>query len=784
MNYSIKKVVVLGSGAMGGSIAAYFTNLGISCLLLDMPSNDEADRNALVRKGFNNVLLAKPDPFYSKSSAKLIELGNFDDDLDKIGDCDLIIEAIVENLDVKKEFWKKIDAYRRPDTIVASNTSSLSINSIVADCSEDLKRHFVGMHFFNPPRYLRLLELTPCKETNRETLDFIISFAENGLGKSVIVCNDTPGFVANRIFAYSSCYAMQLMVENGFTIQEVDTMLGPVIGNSKSAVFRTADIAGIDVSLFVTENMYNVLEDDDEREIFKLPQFVSELVDAGSLGIKSGKGFYQKRKDGSILYYDYIKKEYVPKQKLNFTSIALARGKNNVYDRIRTVLETNDKASEFIWKYISSTFLYCCKLLGVVSDSLYDMDNALKSGYMLEAGPFEQIDAIGIENAIKKLNVENRKIPNFINEFINMGNSSFYSIKDDSLCVFDFKNKVFSNVYKDKKIIILKSFKDRNKTIISNNDASLIDLDDEVACLEFHSKMNAIGDGIISLTKKALTHVENNCKGLVIANQDHRAFSAGANIMLLLMEIMEGEWDEIDLMIRRFQTMNMSFKYLSKPVVVVPHGLTLGAGCEIMLHADRVTAFAESYIGLVESGVGLIPAGGGTKEMLVRAMENVPDSAIKIVFIEKIMETIGMARISSCAENASEIGFLRPTDSIVINRDYLIYGAKESVINMYESNYAKPRHNERIPVLGKGGLAVIKAKMKNMLQGGFISDHDYTVIEKLGYVLTGGNLTYEQNVNEQYLLDLEREAFLSLCGMRKTQERLKYMLDNGKPLRN
>jgi 3-hydroxyacyl-CoA dehydrogenase len=784
MQRKIKRVAVLGSGVMGGAIAAHFTNVGIPCLLLDIPAGEGEDPNMISLTGYKNVQKAKPAAFYSKTFASRIQVGNFKDDLEKIADCDMIIEVVIEKMDIKKELFKKIDAVRKPSAIVATNTSGLSVNEMIADCSEDMKKHFIGMHFFNPPRYLKLLEIIPCKHTDPELTRFICDFGENVLGKGIVLCKDTPNFIANRIGSYAISKTIQIMLEDKYTIQEVDAFTGPNIGHPKSATFRTADIVGIDTLSHVSENLYHGLKDDDEKDIFMIPDFIRKMVESGVLGAKTKKGFYLKTEDKEIKFLDYTTGEYLSKEKLKFSSIAAARNQETVEGKIKAIIGAKDRGSEFLWKLISSTFLYCVKRMGEIADTLVNMDNAMQWGWGQQIGPFGKMDILGVSKSVERMKKEGMEIPQIIEDFLADGNGSFYKTENGIDYYYDFPSKSYKEIGRNAKILILKNIKDQNKTVVSNSGATLLDIGDGVACLEFHSKMNTVGPDIISLTKKALDEVDKNFRAMVIGNQHLMAFSAGANLMLLLMNIMEDEWDEVDFMIHTFQKVNMGLRYSPKPVVAAPHGLALGGGCEVTIHADYVVASAETYMGQVELGAGVIPAGGGTKEMLLRTMDGVPPNAIEIPFLQKVFETIAMAKVSTSAEEAKGLGFLKPTDRVIVNSDHQLHYAKQAAIGLAESGYSQPAMRTDIPVLGKEGFAAVKAVVYNMLEGKFITEHDAAIALKLGKVLTGGDITGKQLVSEQYLLDLEREAFLSLCGMRKSLERMKHILETGKPLRN
>ena len=783
MTFKIHKVAVMGSGVMGSAIAAHFANAGIPSLLLDLPPKDGKEPNALAKAGLQNTVKAKPAAFYLPEFASMVEVGNFASDFEKIGECDLIVEVVIERMDIKKDLFRKIDSTRKPGSLVVTNTSGLSVNAMIADCSENMRQHFLGMHFFNPPRYLKLLEIIPGKETLPEVVDFCRTFGEDVLGKGVVLCKDTPNFIANRIGIYAIMQAMRAVTEDGYSIQEVDSFMGPLIGNPKSAVFRTADVVGLDTLRHVAQNLWDGCPEDDERDMFKIPEVLNTLVDSGALGAKSGKGFFAKEGKGEIKHWDIKSGTYVAKEKLSFASVSLARNEETAAGRIRAMLANDDRASKFLWKNFSATFLYCAKRLGEISDSIVDIDNAMKWGYGWEIGPFGKWDLLGVPPSVAKMQAEGKTIPANILRFLNEGNKTFYKNEKGVDLYYDFQTNVYKPLIRNPKTVLLANLKRQNKVVLTNPGASLIDLGDGIACLEFHTKMNAVGGDILSMARKAVEEVDKNFRGMVIANQGAH-FSAGANIMFVLMAIMEEEWEEIDFTIRQFQKMNMLFRYSAKPVVAAPFDMALGGGCEVCLHADQLIANSESYMGLVEVGVGLIPAGGGTKEMLLRGMDGAPEEAIALPYLKKIFQTIAMAKVSTSAEEARSLGFLRATDRIVLNGDHQIHYAKQAAIGLAESGYRQPRPRADIPVMGMPGMDAVRLLVGGMKEGGFISEHDEVVSLKLAGILTGGHLSGPQKVSEDYLLALEREAFLSLCGMRKTQERIKHMLEKGKPLRN
>jgi 3-hydroxyacyl-CoA dehydrogenase len=596
MPTKINKVAVMGSGVMGSAIAAHFANVGIPSLLLDLPSKEAEDPNALAKAGLTSAVKSKPASFYVKEFSSLVELGNFDRDMERIKECDLILEVIVERMDIKKEFFKKIDGARKEGTIIASNTSGLSVNQMVAECSEDLRRHFVGMHFFNPPRYMKLLEIIPTTDTVKEVLDFMQDFGENVLGKGIVICKDTPNFIANRIGMYAIMGAMKIMVEDGYSIQEVDTFTGTNIGHAKSATFRTGDLVGLDTLVHVATNLYDSCPDDDERDMFVIPDFLKKLVDQGALGTKAKKGFYIKTEEKEIKHLDYTTGEYVSKQKLSFPCISQARAETSTAGKLKAMTGGKDRASEFLRKNFTDTFLYCAKRIGEIADSIVEIDNAMQWGFGWEIGPFGTWDIMGVGKTVESMKAAGKQIPECIASFLEQGNKTFYKTEDGADYYYDFSKQSYQLIQRSPNVVLLKNLKGQKKIIASNAGATLVDLGDDVACLEYHTKMNALGGEIMSMSKKAVDEVEKNFKGLVIANQGVH-FSAGANLMIVLMSIMEEEWDEIDLFIRMFQRMTTSFRYSSKPVVAAPFNMVLAGGCEVCLHTDQLVASAESCIG-------------------------------------------------------------------------------------------------------------------------------------------------------------------------------------------
>jgi 3-hydroxyacyl-CoA dehydrogenase len=801
VTYKINKAAVLGSGTMGAQIAAHLANAGIEVLLLDIAPTEltrqeqargltldsQQVRNRIVNAGLEAAKKIRPAAFFAPSCASLIKTGNFDDDLARIAEAEWIIEAIVENLEIKRSLFSRVDALRRAGSIVSSNTSGISIRKMSEGMSDDFRRHFLGTHFFNPPRYLKLLEIIPTADTESEVVSRVADFCDRKLGKGIVYAKDTPNFIANRIATFSALNSMRVMIEGGYTIEEVDAMTGPAVGRPKSATFRTSDIVGLDVSLYVAENLYAAVPNDEQRDALKPPELLREMVRRRWTGNKAGQGFYKKtRGEGGKTEYlvlDYTTMEYRVSQKVRLPSLDAAKTIEDTAERIRTLVYGKDRVGEFLWKTISANLIYTANRIPEIADDIVNIDNAVRWGFNHQFGTFELWDVIGVAKSVAKMRGDGREIPSLVMKLLDSGKKSFYERREGRTFYFDVATGDYKEVGPRPGVLVLKSLKERQSVIKKNSGASLIDIGDGVACLEFHSKMNAIGGDTVSMMNYSVKEVGENFEALVIGNEAEN-FSVGANIMMLLLGVQEGEWDEIAMSVRQFQNANMNLRYSAKPVVVATHGMALGGGCEITMHGDKARASAESYLGLVEVGVGLIPAGGGVKEMVLRAVEDaVPDEDL-FPRIKKVSETIAMARVATSAVEAREIGFLRETDPITMNRDRLIEDAKQTALAMVREGYTAPHQKTDIPVLGEPALAAIKLAVHMMTRGGFISEYDGHVARKLAHIITGGDLSRKTLVSEQYLLDLEREAFVSLCGEKKTQERIQHVLKTGKPLRN
>ncbi len=800
---NIKKAAVLGAGTMGAAIAAHLSNAGIPTLLLDiapkeltedeqkkgLPLDAPEVRYRIVNSLFEAAKKLKPAPFMLADNAKLISLGNFEDDMEKIKDCDLVIEAVVENLDIKHKIFAEVDKHRKPGAIIATNTSGIPIEKIAEPFSDDFKKHFLGIHFFNPPRYMKLVEIIPTENTDGELACKISGFLDERLGKGVVPAKDRPNFIANRIGVFSMMAAIKEMIEMGLTPTEVDQITGKAIGHASSATFRTSDLVGLDVTAHVTNNLYPAIPDDEDREVFKLPELIQTLLDKNILGDKTGGGFFKKSKDvegkRQILELDLETFEYKPQEKTKFPSLEAAKQIENTEERVKKLFWGDDKVGEFLRKTSSRVSRYAANRIPEIADTIVEIDNAIKWGFGWEIGVFEAWDAVGVKESVEEMKKQGEAVPENVQKMLDSGAETFYKTEDGKRFYYDLVNGGYKEIPDRQGVIVLKSVKDRNGVIKKNNAASLIDIGDGVACLEFHSKMNSLGGDTVQMLKYAVDEVEKNHAGLVIGNQGGN-FSAGANIMMILLAAQEEEWDDIDLGVRQLQTAVMRLRYSSKPVVTAPYGLTLGGGCEITMHGNKVRAAGETYIGLVEVGVGLIPAGGGTKELTMRAMDKAaktPD-ADPLAFLKKTFETIAMGKVATSAQEAKSWGILKDSDAISMNGDRLIADAKAEVIALAETGYVQPVERTDIFVMGEQAQAAIKLALHMMRQGGFISDHDQLIGKKLAKVMSGGDFNHSAYVSEQHLLDLEREAFLSLCGEKKTQERIAAMLKTGKPLRN
>jgi len=801
-NRKIRKVAVLGSGVMGSQIAMHFANIGLEVLLLDivpfeltedekkkgLMMENKAVRNRIVTTAYQQAVKLSPNPIYNKKFLSRITLGNFDDDLPKIAQVDWIIEVVVERLDIKQQVFDKVEKYRKPGTFITSNTSGIPMEMLIKGRSEDFRKYFCGTHFFNPPRYLKLLEIIPSSETSREVVDFFMEYGEKFLGKTTVLAKDTPAFIANRIGVYSIMALFHMVKELGLTPEEIDKLTGPVLGRPKSATFRTADVVGLDTLVNVAKGLQSNVPDDEAKHLFQLPGFLAKMVENKWLGQKTGQGFFKKvtNKDGSseILSLDFNTLEYVPQKKAKFATLEAARPVDKLEDRMKVLVAGKDKAGEFYRKAFFSLFQYVSNRIPEISDEIYKVDDALNAGFGWQLGPFKTWDAIGLEAAIKGMEANGTPPAAWVYDMVKAGVKSFYTIENGKQKYYDVRSKSYQLIPGQENFIILQNIKGPKK-IWGNSGTTLIDIGDGVLNLEFHTKMNSIGSEVIGGVNKSIEIAENDgWKGLVIANEGEN-FSAGANLAMILMLAAEQEWDELNFAIRAFQNMTMRIRYSAIPVVVAPHGLTLGGGCEMCLHADAVVASAETYIGLVEVGVGVIPGGGGTKEFAVRLSDELQEGDIRINRLRDRFLTIGTAKVATSGHEAFDLGIFRPGfDKVVVSRARQIAEAKRKAIDLFEAGYTQPAQRNDITVLGREGMGIVYAGASSMLAGHYISEHDQLISEKLGYVLCGGDLSERTQVSEKYLLDLEREAFLSLLGTKKTLERIQFMLKNGKPLRN
>src|SRR5882757_3950418 len=807
MKRRIEKAVVLGAGTMGSRIAAHFASAGLPCVLLDIvPPNLPADasageRNKIVRAGLDAAKKSKPAAFFTPALAEKIAIGNFEDDLARCSEADWIIEAVAENLEIKRKLLARVAQFRKPGAIVTTNTSGLPVRLIAEGMSEEFQQHWAGTHFFNPPRYLKLVEVIPGPKTSADVIESLSEFCDRRLGKGVVLAKDTPNFIANRIGTFSMLNALRLMGTLGMTVEEVDACTGPAVGWPKSATFRTADIVGLDVLVHVVKNIHETVANDESREVYKVPALVEEMFKRKMLGDKTGQGFYKKVKgagEKEILTLDTNTFEYRPRQKAKFASLEAGKTVDDTRERLRALVgpilegQRGDKAQQFLWSALSETCSYAARRVPEISDNIADVDRAMRWGFGWELGPFEIVDALGVQNFVTQLKKESRPVPVLIEKVLSSGRKGFYESEKGTATVFDLATTGSKKVEEPRGIIILKSLKDAGKEVERNSGASLIDLGDGIVCCEFHAKMNAIGADLIAMIHKGLKRLETDFDAMVIANQAVN-FSVGANLMLVLVGAQEQEWDELHMAVKQFQNVNLAIKYAKKPVVAAPQGLALGGGCEISLHAARIHSAAEAYVGLVETGVGLIPGGGGTKEMLIRANEHAAGGEDLDLFhaLKPVFENVAMAKVGTSAEECRELGYFRREDHYSMNTQRLVADAKETALGLARAgwqplaaSWQEGAQSTQIKVLGEQFLSGAKLAIHMLVRGAYASEYDAVVARKLANILAGGPLTSPQMVSEQYLLDLEREAFVSLCGERKTQERIAHTLKTGKPLRN
>ena len=801
MTRKIRKVAILGSGIMGSRIACHFANIGVNVLLLDIVPRElnteeqakgltiesKVVRNRIVNEALQSTVKANPSALYKKSFVSRIVTGNFDDDLKQIESADWIMEVVVENLDIKKKVYDQVEKFRKPGTLITSNTSGIPIQLMNEGRSDDFKAHFAGTHFFNPPRYLRLLEIIPGPNTKPEVIDFLHSYGDLYLGKTTVLCKDTPAFIANRVGVYSIMSLFHLVEKMDLSVEEVDKLTGPVLGRPKSATFRTCDVVGLDTLVHVANGLYQHCPNDSQRESYKLPAYINTMFTNKWLGDKTKQGFYKKTKNESgkteILSLNLKTLEYAPQQKTKFATLELTKTIDALDERFKVLMSGKDKAGEFYRASFFGLFNYVAERIPEIADHVYLIDDALKAGFGWELGPFESWDILGVEKTAQTMQSQQITVAPWVTDMIAAGVKSFYKVENGKRYFYNISDKAYKLLPNQDQFVDINVLRG-TKTVWSNAGCSVIDIGEDVLCCEFRTKMNTMGSEVVHGMNKAIDLAEESFAGLVVGNEGAN-FSAGANLAMVFMMAIEQEYDEIDMAIRMFQNMNMRVRYSSIPVVVAPFGLALGGGCEMTLHADKVQAHAELYTGMVEFGVGLIPGGGGSKEFALRLSDSFEDGDIEINALRERFLTIGQAKVSTSALEAFDLGILRPgLDEVSLNRSRLMADARKSVLSIAQAGYTKPIPRRDIKVLGKSGLGIIYVGANTMVSGNYISPHDQLISQKLGYVLCGGDLSAPTLVSEQYLLDLEREAFLSLCGEKKTLERIQSILTTGKPLRN
>lgn len=797
----IRKVAVLGSGVMGSRIACHFANVGLNVVLLDIvPREPNAAeqaagltvenkqvRNRIVNDALQFALKSNPSPIYSKSFADRITIGNFDDDMKQIADCDWVIEAVVERLDIKKTVFEKVEKYRKPGTLITSNTSGIPIHLLCEDRSADFKKHFCGTHFFNPPRYLKLLEVIPTPDTDAEIIDFFMHYGDVFLGKTTVLCKDTPAFIANRIGVFSITAIFNVMQEMGLTVEEVDALTGPLTGKPKSATFRTCDVVGLDTMVKVADGVYQNCPADEARDFFKVPAYVSTMVQNNWLGDKSGQGFYKKMKGESgkseIWALDVNTMEYKPSSKPKFASLQAVKGIDDLKKRLLALHQQTDKGADFLKRLGHLLCQYVSNRIPEISDQIYKVDDAMRAGFGWELGPFEQWDLLGVQRVVGEMEAAGKKPAQWIYDMLAAGISTFYKSENGQRKAYNPQTQRYEAIPGAETLIRLDDFRDQ-KPVWKNSGATLHDIGDGVLCLEFHTKMNAIGSEILEGVNKAIDIAERDgWKGLVIGNEAE-TFSAGANLAMIFMLAIEQEYDELDFAIRAFQNTVMRLRYSAIPVVLAPHGLALGGACEMCLHADKVVACAETYIGLVEVGAGVVPAGGGTKELALRASEGYYEGDIMIPALQKYLMNIAMAKVATSAQEAFEMGIFKAgKDVIIVNPNRVIAEAKKVALELWEAGYTMPTP-KKAKVLGRTALGTFYSGIAGLQYGNYASEHDIFIARKIAYILCGGDLSAPAEVSEQYLLDLERQAFLECLATQKSLERIQSILTTGKPLRN
>jgi 3-hydroxyacyl-CoA dehydrogenase len=799
MNRTIRKVAVLGSGVMGSRIACHFANIGVDVLLLDIAPRELTDdekkkgvtidhpavKNRIVNAAFDAAVKSNPAPLFSKKFASRIKLGNFTDDMPKIKGYDWTIEVVVENLDIKKKVYDEVEKYRKPGTLITSNTSGIPIHLMAEGRSEDFQKHFCGTHFFNPPRYLRLLEIIPTPKTDPEIVKFLMHYGDLYLGKTTVLCKDTPAFIANRVGIFGIMKVVDSMRKLDLNVDEIDKLTGPVIGRPKSATFRTSDVVGLDTLVKVANNLYSGLPNDEGRELFKLPEIINQLEQNKWLGDKTGQGFYKKTKNAKgeteILTLDLKTLEYKPKAKTKFATLESTKTVDNLKQRFKVLLAGKDKAGEFYRDSFFGLFQYVSNRIPEIADELYKVDDAVCAGFGWEIGPFETWDAVGVDRTVNEMALAGYKPNQWVYEMLGEGHNTFYKVEDGQKKYYDIATKSYKKIPGQEAFVILENLS--NNVVWKNAESKVVDLGDGILNFSWHSKSYTLGSAVIEGLNKSIDLAEKNYRGLVVGHQGPD-FSLGANLGLVFMYAIEQDYDDIDFMVRAFQNSVMRLRYSSIPVVVCPQGRTLGGGCEMTLHADVAQAAAETYIGLVEVGVGLIPGGGGTKEFTKRVSDRLEEGDVELNALQNAFMNIATAKVATSAEEAREMNILRTIDRVSMNRDRQIADAKQTAIELADAGYTMPTPAKNIKVQGRGGMALFMAGVNGMRMGNYITDHDAKIALKIANVMCGGDLTAPQEVSEQYLLDLEREAFVSLCGEKKTLERIQSILTGGKPLRN
>ncbi|MBT5977638.1 MAG: 3-hydroxyacyl-CoA dehydrogenase/enoyl-CoA hydratase family protein [Flavobacteriales bacterium] len=797
----IQKVAVLGSGIMGSRIACHFANVGVQVLLLDIVPKELSEtevakglsledaqvRNRIVNDSLKSAIKSSPSPLYQSGVPSLITTGNFDDDLEKVSEYDWILEAIIERLDIKKDLFEKLDGIRKEGTLITSNTSGIPIHLMSEGRSEDFRKHFCGTHFFNPPRYLELLEIIPGPDTSSEVLDFHMDYGKRFLGKSTVLCKDTPAFIANRIGVFNIMWMFHYIKENGWTVDEIDRLTGPLIGRAKSATFRTTDVVGLDTLIHVANGLSDNVPNDEAKELFKVPDYVSQMASNNMLGSKTKQGFFKKIKNdegkSEILTLNLDTLEYGPRQKPNLPSIEAIKADDNLESRLKSLFNLNDRVGQFFKDHFLAMVQYASNRVPEISDEVYRVDDALKAGFSFKLGPFESWDAIGFHEILALAKERKLDLPVWVSKMVEAKAESFYKIEKGKRLYWDIRTNAYLEIPGQEgqgSLAIARS----NGIVWENSGSVITDLGDGILNIEFTTKMNTIGGDVLSGINKAIELAEESYEGLLVSNSGD-LFSAGANAGLILMMAAEQDYEELDLAIRQFQNTMMRIRYSGIPVVAAPHNMALGGGCELCLHADSVVAHAELYIGLVEFGIGVIPAGGGTKEFAVRLSDELSEGGIRTNQFRNRLMTIAQAKVSTSAYEAFELGYLRKgIDEVVVNRSMQLTVAKNKALQLAKKGYTEPVERKDIEVMGNEGLGLVFVGAETMVSGHYMSEHDRVISEKLGWVLCGGDLSYPQQVSEQYLLDLERKAFIELCGTRKTLERLQSIVKSGKVLRN